>query len=142
MVRLCFQVILEPNGLDLAKRYILEPVVSEPIINSKSGLEIFRISSSSSTVAGGESILMFCEKVIKDDIAIRFYEESTGWSALGEFKAVDVHRQVGIAFKTPPYQNQDITEAVNVIMHLYRPSDNACSDSVPFQYTPRKDCKF
>ena len=32
----------------------------------------------SASVAGGKEILLFCEKVTKDDIEVRFYQEENG----------------------------------------------------------------
>jgi len=57
--------------------------------------------------------LMFSE-----DIEIRFFEEDiTGketWEGRGIFSSTDVHKQFGIAFKTPRYKNPNISTAVEV----------------------------
>ncbi len=67
----------------------------------------------SASVAGGRDMLLFCDKVVKDDIQVRFFEEddSTGkllWEGLGEFQPSDVHKQYGIAFRTPRYHNLEV----------------------------------
>ncbi|MEQ2177688.1 hypothetical protein GOODEAATRI_006167 [Goodea atripinnis] len=58
------------------------------------------------------------------------------WKANGEFAQTDVHRQIAIVFKTPPYQDQDITEEVEVSIVLRRVSDQMESEPVSFTYLP------
>lgn len=61
-VRLCFQVFLK--GPD--RQHIpIEPVVSDPIYDKKamSDLVICKLSKPSSSVVGGEEIILLCEKV-------------------------------------------------------------------------------
>ena len=41
----------------------------------------------------------------------------------GVFTPTDVHKQYGICFRTPPFYNQNITEAVLVSCQLFKPSD-------------------
>lgn len=65
-VRLCFQVFLkDPDGHNF--NIPLEPVVSEPIYDKKamSDLVICKLSKPSCNVAGGEEIILLCEKVNK-----------------------------------------------------------------------------
>lgn len=69
-----------------------------------------------------------------DDIEIIFRHDS--WKANGEFAQTDVHRQIAIVFKTPPYQDQDITEEVKVSVLLRRISDQMESDPISFTYLP------
>lgn len=69
-----------------------------------------------------------------DDIEIIFRRGS--WKASGEFAQTDVHRQISIVFKTPPYQDQDITEEVEVSITLRRLSDQMESEPVNFTYLP------
>ncbi|KAG8146725.1 putative Transcription factor p65 protein [Naja naja] len=52
------------------------------------------------------------------------------------FSQADVHRQVAIVFKTPPYVDQSIREPVTVQMQLHRPSDKEVSGSMEFRYLP------
>lgn len=70
-----------------------------------------------------------------DDIEVRFFS-SDGWEAKGSFSQADVHRQVAIVFKTPPYHNTSIMESVTVHMQLRRPSDQEVSESMDFRYLP------
>lgn len=69
-----------------------------------------------------------------DDIEIIFRQGS--WKANGEFAQTDVHRQIAIVFKTPPYQDQDIAEEVEVSISLRRISDQMESDPISFTYLP------
>ncbi|KAL7978248.1 hypothetical protein Chor_014787 [Crotalus horridus] len=68
------------------------------------------------------------------DIEVRFFKDS--WEAKGSFSQADVHRQVAIVFKTPPYADQAIREPVTVQMQLHRPSDKEVSGSMEFRYLP------
>ena len=93
----------------------------------------------SASVAGGKEILLFCEKVTKDDIEVRFYQEVNGqimWEGYGEFQPSDVHKQYGICFRTPRFLNLETEENIPVKIQLRRPSDGAVSDPRPFQFTP------
>lgn len=61
---MCFQVFLkDPEGHNF--NIPLDPVVSEPIYDKKamSDLVICKLSKPSSSVAGGEEIILLCEKV-------------------------------------------------------------------------------
>lgn len=71
---------------------------------------------------------------LADDIEIIFRRDS--WKANGEFSQTDVHRQIAIVFKTPPYQHQNITEEVEVSVSLRRLSDQMESEAVSFTYLP------
>lgn len=57
------------------------------------------------------------------------------WEAKGIFSQADVHRQVAIVFKTPPFF-KDIPDPVTVKMQLRRPSDQEVSDPMDFRYLP------
>lgn len=70
-----------------------------------------------------------------DDIEVRFFS-TDGWEAKGSFSQADVHRQVAIVFKTPPYYNTSVMESVSVHMQLRRPSDQEVSESMEFRYLP------
>ena len=66
----CFQVFLKTDeGL-----FPLAPVVSNIIRDKKShsDLQILDYSDDTSPVEGGKKILLFCEKVYKDDIEVHF----------------------------------------------------------------------
>lgn len=72
---------------------------------------------------------------LPDDIEVRFFSDD-GWEAKGSFSQADVHRQVAIVFKTPPYRDISITESASVHMQLRRPSDQEVSEPMDFRYLP------
>lgn len=101
----------------------LPPVVSEPIFDKKamSDLVICRLCSCSASVLGNTQIILLCEKVAKEDITVRFFEEKNGqivWEALGDFQHTDVHKQTAITFKTPRYHTMDITDPAKVTNNI------------------------
>ncbi|XP_041796534.1 transcription factor p65 isoform X2 [Chelmon rostratus] len=134
-VRLCFQCEMEWND---GRKDCLSPVVSNPIYDKKatttSQLKISCLNQYRGSCTGKTEIYMLCDKVQKDDIEIIFRRGS--WKASGEFAQTDVHRQIAIVFKTPPYQDQDITEEVEVSVALRRLSDQMESEPVRFTYLP------
>lgn len=79
--------------------------------------------------------VLFCSCIAPDDIEVRFFSPD-GWEAKGSFSQADVHRQVAIVFKTPPYHNTSITDSVTVHMQLRRPSDQEVSEPMDFRYLP------
>lgn len=135
-VRLCFQCELEWED---SKKDCLKPVVSKPIYDKKatttSQLKVTRLNLDRGPCTGKTEVYMLCDKVQKDDIEIIFRRGS--WKANGEFAQTDVHRQVGIVFKTPPYQDQNISEEVEVSLSLRRISDQMESEPVTFTFLPR-----
>ncbi|XP_059221786.1 embryonic polarity protein dorsal isoform X2 [Stomoxys calcitrans] len=152
IVRLCFQAFI-PIGP--RQYYKLKPVVTEPIYDKKSinDLVICRLCSCSAKASGGDTIFLLCEKLPKDDIKIRFYEEKDNkviWEDYGEFQQTDIHKQTAIAFKTPRYHNTDIVKRAQVFIQLVRFSaettGNASgttfsqvSDPLPFEFYPDPD---
>ncbi|XP_033327213.1 dorsal isoform X3 [Megalopta genalis] len=139
-VRLCFQVFLE--GSQKGKFNVALPaVVSDPIFDKKamSDLVISKLSHCSASVAGGMEMILLCEKVAKEDIQVRFFEEKDGqvvWEGLGDFQPTHVHKQTAIAFRTPTYRLQQVDQPVQVYIQLKRPSDGATSEPLPFQMLP------
>lgn len=135
VVRLCFQCELE---LEDGDRIHLSPVVSNPIFDKKATttaeLKINRLNVIRGPCTGKTEIYMLCDKVQKDDIEIIFHLDD--WEAKAEFAQTDVHRQIAIVFKAPPYQEQDISEEVEVNVCLRRISDRMHSDPVKFTYFP------
>ncbi|XP_046820608.1 embryonic polarity protein dorsal-like isoform X4 [Vespa crabro] len=142
-VRLCFQVFLE--GSQKGKfTHPLTPVVSDPIFDKKamSDLVINKLSHCNAPVAGGMGMILLCEKVAKEDIQIRFFEEKDGhvtWEGFGDFQPSQVHKQTAIAFRTPSYCTQEIEQPVQVYIQLKRPSDGVTSDPLPFEMLPLDD---
>ncbi|NWH64023.1 REL protein, partial [Geococcyx californianus] len=96
-------------------------------------LRICRVNKNCGSVKGGDEIFLLCDKVQKDDIEVRFVLDN--WEAKGSFSQADVHRQVAIVFRTPPFL-KDITEPVTVKMQLRRPSDQEVSEPMDFRYLP------
>ncbi|PBC31989.1 Embryonic polarity protein dorsal [Apis cerana cerana] len=139
-VRLCFQVFLE--GTQKGKFNVpLTPIVSDPIFDKKiiPDLMICELSHYSASVAGGMHMILLCEKVVKDDIQVRFFEEKNGkvvWEGFGDFHPAHVHKQTAIRFKTSSYHTQEIEEPVSVQIQLKRPSDGALSEPLPFLMLP------
>uniref|UniRef100_A0A8C1BA48 Nuclear factor of kappa light polypeptide gene enhancer in B-cells 2 (p49/p100) n=1 Tax=Cyprinus carpio carpio TaxID=630221 RepID=A0A8C1BA48_CYPCA len=140
IVRLKFTAYLQDSNGSFTRA--LNPVVSNPIYDSKSpnasNLKISRMDKTSGSVLGGEEIFLLCDKVQKDDIDIRFYEEEDdgGWEAFGDFSPTDVHKQYAIVFKTPPYRCADITRPVTVFLQLRRKKGGDCSEPKQFTYIP------
>nr|XP_020478956.1 proto-oncogene c-Rel [Monopterus albus] len=137
VVRLCVQVFLQDENGHYTQA--LSPIVTNPIYDNRAPntaeLRICRVNRNSGSVKGGDEIFLLCDKVQKDDIEVRFFS-SDGWEAKGSFSQADVHRQVAIVFKTPPYYNTSITESVTVHMQLRRPSDQEVSEPMDFRYLP------
>ncbi|XP_077189195.1 proto-oncogene c-Rel isoform X2 [Paroedura picta] len=137
VVRLCFQAFLpnEHGNFTLA----LPPVISNPIYDNRAPnsaeLRICRVNKNCGTVKGGDEIFLLCDRVQKDDIEVRF--SNNEWEAKGIFSQADVHRQVAIVFKTPPFY-KDISEPVTVKMQLRRPSDQEVSDPMDFRFLPEE----
>ncbi|MBN3289900.1 TF65 factor, partial [Polypterus senegalus] len=134
-VRLCFQIFITlPTG-DIHR---LEPVVSQPIYDNRAPntaeLKICRVNRNSGSCRGGDEIFLLCDKVQKEDIEVRFFNDT--WEGKGNFSQADVHRQVAIVFRTPPYRDTSITEPIKVKMQLHRPSDKEVSEPMDFQYLP------
>ncbi|XP_026732895.1 transcription factor p65-like [Trichoplusia ni] len=136
-VRLCFQVFLPDESGRL--RRPLAPVVSDVIYDKKamSDLHIMRSSHCSGPARGGTQVILLCEKVTREDIEVVFYQEENGHVVWEEMAIrILVHKQVAIAFETPAYRFPNITDHVNVHFQLKRMSDNARSNSLPFEYIP------
>jgi len=136
-VRLCFQVFLrQPNGLTP-----VDPVVSDVIYDAKAhkDLNIVNYSDNCAPIEGGKKILLFCEKISRDDIEIRFsYTDKNGQSQIlkGHFTPNDVHHQVGISFTTPAFPDQKITEKVHASMFLHKVSKGTSSNEIDFYFEP------
>uniref|UniRef100_A0A673BV02 RHD domain-containing protein n=1 Tax=Sphaeramia orbicularis TaxID=375764 RepID=A0A673BV02_9TELE len=141
IVRLKFTAYLQDSNGGFTRA--LKPVVSNPIYDSKSpnasNLKITRMDKSCGSVLGGDEIFLLCDKVQKDDIEIRFYEEEDegGWEAFGDFSPTDVHKQYAIVFKTPPYHCTEIERPVSVYLQLKRKKAGDRSDPKQFTYIPQ-----
>ncbi|CAK6962332.1 proto-oncogene c-Rel [Scomber scombrus] len=137
VVRLCIQVFLQDDAGHYTRA--LNPIVTNPIYDNRAPntaeLRICRVNRNSGCVKGGDEIFLLCDKVQKDDIEVRFFT-TDGWEAKGSFSQADVHRQVAIVFKTPPFYNTSITDSFTVHMQLRRPSDQEVSEPLDFRYLP------
>ncbi|XP_060614181.2 transcription factor p65 [Anolis sagrei] len=135
-VRLCFQVWIRDTGSGHLVQLPL--VISQPIYDNRAPntaeLKICRVNRNSGSCRGGDEIFLLCDKVQKEDIEVRFFKDS--WEAKGSFSQADVHRQVAIVFKTPPYMDQALREPVTIQMQLRRPSDKEVSGPMEFRYLP------
>ncbi|XP_071250635.1 proto-oncogene c-Rel [Salvelinus alpinus] len=136
VVRLCLQVFLQDDSGHCNRA--LNPIVTNPIYDNRAPntaeLRICRVNRNSGCVKGGDEIFLLCDKVQKDDIEVRFF--TPGWEAKGSFSQADVHRQVAIVFKSPPYYDTSITGPVTVHMQLRRPTDQEVSEPMEFRYLP------
>ncbi|XP_043112590.1 nuclear factor NF-kappa-B p105 subunit [Puntigrus tetrazona] len=142
VVRLMFTAFLPDSDGGFSRR--LEPVISDPIFDSKapnaSNLKIVRMDRTAGCVTGGEEVYLLCDKVQKDDIQVRFYEDDESgltWEAFGDFSPTDVHRQFAIVFKTPKYRDLNLQKPISVFVQLKRKSDNETSEPKPFTYHPQ-----
>ncbi|XP_029426971.1 transcription factor RelB isoform X3 [Rhinatrema bivittatum] len=136
VVRLCFQACYQDSS---GNAQTMGPVLSEPIYDKKSTntseLKICRMNKETGQCVGGEEVYLLCDKVQKEDIAVVFSREC--WEARADFSQADVHRQIAIVFKTPPYQDLDIEEPVMVSVYLQRLTDSVCSEPCVFTYLPK-----
>ncbi|KAJ7303962.1 hypothetical protein JRQ81_011477 [Phrynocephalus forsythii] len=138
VVRICFQASYQDSQ---GKTRHLSPVLSEPIFDKKSTntseLKIYRMNKEYGSCTGGEELYLLCDKVQKEDISIVFRKED--WEGKADFSQADVHRQIAIVFKTPPYQHLDISEPVEVEVYLRRLTDSVSSEPYTFTYLPKDD---
>lgn len=118
-VRLCFELRIETYPGQFVS--VLPPILSNTIYDKKSNpnLVISSMSDCSSPASGGKQIILLTEKINKNDIQVRFYQENgtnqEPWIAYGSFRPTqDVHKQVAIVFKTPAYYDPFITNPVKV----------------------------
>lgn len=75
---------------------------------------------------------------------MRFFEEKNGvlvWEDFGSFVPSNVHREAAISFKAPKYFDPNIEHPVKVSVQLRRPSDQATSAAIPFEYLPSQELK-
>lgn len=77
-----------------------------------------------------------------DDVQIKFSKEDANgerWEAFADIKRKNIHRQVGITFQTPTFQDMFLERSVRVKVCLFRPSDGKSSNSLDFMYIPMID---
>jgi len=139
-VKLCFQAFLEdPNKSKKPGRFteILDPVCSSPIFDAKAKkeLQIMEMSDSQAPAQGGKKLLLFCEKVTREDIKVRF-SDSAGWEGWADFSPADVHKQYGISFRCPRYRDGHCKQKTKVFVQLFKPSDESVSEPQDFYFLP------
>lgn len=147
-LRLCFQVLRRKDGED--GYYPLGHAVSRKIMDKKSHglLNIVELSSTMSQAQGGDKILLFCDRVKREDISIIFYEEEQAandgvpkriWERALNYKnckSMVVHHQYAIKFNAPSYKDPYLAEARQTYIQLHRPSDDEFSTPLPFYFVP------
>ncbi|KAG9478135.1 transcription factor RelB isoform X2 [Eleutherodactylus coqui] len=137
VVRLCFQArYTTPAGQCIT----MGPVLSEPVYDKKSTntseLKICRMNKDHGRPEGGEEIYILCDKVQKEDIQVMFLKGK--WEARADFSQADVHRQIAIVLKTPPYYDLQIKDPAYVQVCLQRITDGVRSEGLSFTYMPRE----
>ncbi|XP_038074909.1 putative transcription factor p65 homolog [Patiria miniata] len=136
VVRLCFQAFLPDPHNPTQFTIALQPQVSVPIYDKKgASLNISRVDRNHGTVSGGDEMFILCDKVQKDDIEVVFFDDEK-WEINANFGPSDIHRQVAIVCKTPPYKTKNIQQPVTVQFKLRRKSDRETSDPMDFIFKP------
>lgn len=147
-VRLCFHLLGERDGDKKWKS--LDYKISNPIMDKKTSgeLKIVEISANESSVRGGERIILLCDRVKREDIAIVFYEEDADKRIIWREEinkgnsTMKVHHQYAISFQTPEYKDIDIMESRKTYVQIYRPSDQAYGEPLPFVYVPMQQSTY
>ncbi|XP_074597268.1 nuclear factor NF-kappa-B p100 subunit-like isoform X2 [Brevipalpus obovatus] len=143
-VKICFQAFDQSHGMNFP---ICDAVFSRPIANQKSPdsgeLKIVRMDKYSGLCTGNEEVFLLCEKVNKKEIKIRFFEADMDgnptWESYALFSEADVHHQVAIVFRTPPYHDTSVDHPIQVYVQLFRPKDGEYSEPRPFTYIPANE---
>jgi len=135
-VRLCFQAFLESPSHPGKYNVVLPPVSSNTVYDAKAKkeLQIMDISDISSPMEGGKKIIILCEKVTREDIKVRFYDQEAGWEGWGVFGPNDVHKQYAISLVTPAYNGPNSALHRRVLVELVKPSDDTNSEPTEFFY--------
>ena len=66
---------------------MLDPVSSVPVFDAKAKKElvIMDMSDTEAPVEGGKKIILLCEKILREDIKVRFWDPRNGWEGRGQF---------------------------------------------------------
>lgn len=103
-----------------------------------SKMEISEMSRPSSAVDGQEKILLFCNKVQKNDVIIQFVDVKNNvehvWQTILPER---IHYRVAIMFRAPIYHTRCIDKKVKTFIRLRRPSDSQTSPLYEFEYYPQ-----
>lgn len=143
-IRLCFDIYTKDPITGTKRGWT--PVVSNQIRDKKasSELNIVSISHCSAPATGGRYVILLCDRVLKDDIALKFYEERDGkvvWQTVENINPTEVHHQFAIRFYSPKYRDENIAQVVSANIQLLRPSTEQVSEPVPFQFLPVESTK-
>jgi len=135
-VRLCFQAFLESPTHPGKYNVVLPPVASNTVYDAKAKkeLQIMDISDVSSPLEGGKKIIILCEKVTREDIKVRFYDQEAGWEGWAVFGPNDVHKQYAVSLATPAYTGPTPASHRRVLVELVKPSDDTNSEPIEFFY--------
>lgn len=146
-LRLCFQVY----GEDVkTKRINIGYAISNKIMdkNTHNSLNIVELSSTTSQAQGGDKIMIFCNRVKREEISIIFYEEEQTVNGIKRTwqrelnykncKSLMVHHQYGIRFHTPSYKDSNTMEVHQTFIQLYRETDQEYSNSLRFEFVPNE----
>lgn len=155
-IRLAFEVYILDSKTDKLS-IPLQPIVSNEIYDKKamSDLSIYRLSHTTAPVSGGQTAIVLCDRINKEDIRIRFYLYAGGnagplnsndtliWEQYATFQNEDVHKHFAITFAVPEFP-LSLLDKIDVLRYgqnyfpvyvqLVRPSDGAFSESVVFHY--------
>ena len=70
-------------------------------------------------------------------LQVRF-SDGLGWEGWADFNPAEVHKQYGVAFKTPKYRDGNLKDMVKVFLELYKPSDESVSEPLDFYFVPQE----
>lgn len=140
-VRLCFLVVAKN---DKSNHYVIS---SDPIYNKqKADLKIIDISAVTSSVTGGEKIILLSNKVKREEIDVKFFEmdgKNKKWEK--DARILNVHHQYAITFETPEHPDYaNVMTPRKCFVKLYRRADKESSEAIPFEYKPceQSTCAF
>ena len=66
------------------------------------------------------------------------FSDGLGWEGWADFNPAEVHKQYGVAFKTPKYRDGNLKDMVKVFLELYKPSDESVSEPLDFFFVPQE----
>ena len=66
------------------------------------------------------------------------FSDGLGWEGWADFNPTEVHKQYGLAFKTPKYRDGNLKDMVKVFLELYKPSDESVSEPLDFFFVPQE----
>uniref|UniRef100_A0A0C9Q428 Dl_5 protein n=1 Tax=Fopius arisanus TaxID=64838 RepID=A0A0C9Q428_9HYME len=139
VVRLCFQVFLYDRDTEKYTKK-LTPIVSDPIYDKQtvSNLSISKLSTEMALAVGGTSLTIFGQKIIKEDIKVRFFEiqeDKVVWEASEDSLPRNNHdNQTTITIKTPAYPLKETDDCVHLMVQLTKPSTGEAGKAIPFTF--------